>query len=178
VTGARLLAEFESAEALERALQALRQRGYRNLDAYTPYSTESVREALGPRRSPIPWQVLIAGLLGGGGAYALQWYLVAFLYPLNVGARPPHMPLAFVPITFEMAVLAASVTAFVTALWYNRLLRWWDPVFEVEGFESASADRFWLELRGDDPVADLSEAARIVQELGPTRQVLTPGEAA
>src|SRR4051794_15721181 len=111
---ATLLAEFKSPTALAEAIRRLRERGYRELDAYTPYSTAQVRDALEWRRSKLSWVVLVAALLGGGAAYFLQWYLVGYLYPLNVGGRPPHMPLAFVPITFEMAVLSGSVAAFVS----------------------------------------------------------------
>ncbi|HVY25714.1 MAG TPA: DUF3341 domain-containing protein [Polyangiaceae bacterium] len=172
---ARILAEFETPDALAYAIEALRARGYRELDAYTPYSTEEVREALAWRRSRLSWFVLLAACFGGGGAYFLQWYLVGFLYPLNVGGRPAHMPLAFVPISFEMAVLGGAIAAFVSVLWGGRLLRWWDPVFEVGGFESASIDRFWLELRATDPRFDLIETPREVEELKPLRQLLLGG---
>jgi Protein of unknown function (DUF3341) len=174
---ARLLAEFSDATALARAIGQLRARGYRALDAYTPYSTEEVREALAEGRSTLSWLVLLGALLGGAGAYFLQWYLVAFLYPLNVGGRPPHMPLAFVPITFEMAVLGGAGAAFVSVLWGGRLLRWWDPVFEAEGFESASIDRFWLEVRDRDPRFDPVETSREVEALKPLRQLMLHEEA-
>jgi len=173
----RLLAEFESSTALAGAIEQLRASGYRELDAYTPYSTEQVRDALGRKRSKLSWFVLLGAIFGGASAYSLQWYLVAFLYPLNVGGRPPHMPLAFVPITFEMAVLGGSLAAFVSVLWGGKLLSWWDPVFEVNGFESASVDRFWLELRSTDPHFDLIETPREVGELKPLRTITFGGEA-
>jgi hypothetical protein len=173
----RLLAEFETAQGLAQAIQQLRARGYREFDAYTPYSSEQVRDALGWGRSKLSWFVLLGALFGGTSAYLLQWYLVAFLYPLNVGGRPPHMPLAFVPITFEMAVLGGSLAAFVSVLWGGKLLRWWDAVFEVSGFESASVDRFWLELRSTDPHFDLIETPREVDELKPLRTITFAGEA-
>jgi hypothetical protein len=176
VATARLLAEFDSPEALTKAIRALRARGYRELDAYTPYSTELVRDALGRGRSLLSWAVLIAALFGGAAAYFLQWYLVGFLYPLNVGGRPPHMPLAFVPITFEMAVLCGCGTAFVSVLWGGKLLRWWHPAFEAEGFESASVDKFWLEVRTTDPNYDRTATPREVEELEPLRQMLVAEE--
>jgi hypothetical protein len=175
---ARVLAEFSDAAALAAAISQLRARGYRELDAYTPYSTEEVREALAWQRSRLSWLVLLGALLGGAGAYLLQWYLVAFLYPLNVGGRPPHMPLAFVPISFEMAVLGGAVAAFLSVLVGGRLLRWWDPVFEAEGFETASVDRFWLEVRDADPRFDATETLREVEELKPLRQLLLEEESA
>jgi len=171
----RILAEFENPSKLAHAIRVLRARGYRDLDAYTPYSTEEVRDALGRGRSKLSWAVLLAAVAGGAGAYSLEWYTVGFLYPLNVGGRPPHMPLAFVPITFEMTVLCGAGAAVVSLLWSGKLLRWWDPVFEAEGFESTSIDRFWLEIRATDPQFDPIATPREVDELKPLRRLVREG---
>lgn len=162
-----VLAEFDSPRSLARAISAVRDRGYDKIGAHTPYSTPEVREALGVTRSRLPVAILIAGILGASGAYFLQWLLVAYSYPLNVGGRPPHFPLAFVPITFEMGVLLAAFTAFFGVLAKGRLLKLWDPVFEAEGFESASLDRFWLRLEGS--ALDLETLRPLLSELGASR---------
>jgi len=151
------LVEFDSASRLAEAARHARELGLGELDAYTPYSTEEVREALGLRRTRLPMFVFFAGLLGAGGAYALEWYTVGHLYPLDVGGRPPHMPLAYTPIAFEMGVLAAAATAFFGVLVFGKLVKWWDPVFEVPGFETASVDRFWLRVNA--PRQALEEGA-------------------
>lgn len=171
-----LLAEFDTPEALARAISGLRATGYERLDAYTPYSTEVVRDALGFGRSRLPFVVFVGGLLGAGGAYFLQWFLVAYLYPLNVGGRPPHMPLAFVPITFEMAVLLAASTGFFAVLAVGRLVKLWDPVFEAAGFESATLDKFWLCIDGDDARFDTANSVRDLEPFHPnhTRLVRRP----
>jgi len=170
---AELLLEFDRPEDLARAARELRRKGYAELDAYTPYSTEEVREALPERRSWVPYLVLGGGLSGAGGAYFLQWYLVAYLYPLNAGGRPPHMPLAFVPITFEMGILGAAFAAFFGVLWAGRLVRPWHPVFEADGFDSASVDKFWLAVPADDePGREALQST--VQSLGALRSVYVP----
>jgi hypothetical protein len=141
-----LLAEFPDAHSLASAARRLRRRPGLTLDAYTPYSSEEVREALALPPSRLPYLVFLAACLGAGFAYWLEWYTNAHQYPLNVGGRPPHMPLAFVPIAFEMGVLAAAVAAVAGVLVLGKLVRLWDPVFEVPGFEAASVDRFWLRV--------------------------------
>src|SRR5688572_27236319 len=117
-----LLVEFDTPDDLALAARALHDLGHRQLDAYTPYSTEVVREALELGSSPLPRWVLTGGLLGAGGAYFLEWYLNGYLYPLNVGGRPPHMPLAFVPIAFEMGVLLAAFAAVLGVLVHAKLV--------------------------------------------------------
>lgn len=164
-----LLAEFETPEALVSAIHGLREKGYRELEAYTPYIVIEAEEALEIRRSRLPYAIFIGGVFGAGAAYFLQWFLNAYLYPLDVGGRPPHMPLAFIPITFEMGVLFASFTAFFGVLVRSRLGRLWDPVFEVPGFTSASIDRFWLEVRAKDPAFDVERTARHLRDQGARR---------
>jgi hypothetical protein len=114
----------------------------------------------------LPWVIFVAWLIGAAGAYGLQWLLNAYLYPLNVGSRPPHHPLAFVPITFEMGILLAGFTALTGVLIVGGLVRLWQPIFDTPGFASATRDGFWLELSERDPHFD---PARTRSELEATR---------
>ena len=156
----RLMAEFAATDAVLAAIADLRERRLEALDVYSPYPVREIEAALAIPRSRIPYWAGAAAVLGGTGAYGLQWWMNAYNYPLDVGGRPPHMPAAFVPITFEMAVLAASFTAFLAVLTFAGLPRLWHPVFETEGFESASIDRFWLsaELPRDAAPDDVETA--------------------
>ncbi|NUO51776.1 MAG: DUF3341 domain-containing protein [Polyangiaceae bacterium] len=165
-----VFAEYPSMDALLQAIDRLRDLGHQKLDVRAPYAGDELRQALGHRRSILPWIVLAGGLLGAGGAYFLQWYLVAYLYPLNTGGRPPQMPLAFFVITFEMGVLGAALSGFAAFLWGARLFRLYDPSFEVEGIESASVDRFWLRLPSTDD--DGERLDRDIAETSPLRVVI------
>jgi hypothetical protein len=150
----RLYAEFTEPAALARAIERAREAATVRVEAYTPYPSHEIERALAARPSRLSAVVLAAGLGAAAGAYGLQWLLNAYLYPLDVGGRPPHFPLAYVPITFEMGVLFASLAAFLGVIFGGRLLRLWDPSRDVEGIESATGSRFWLELETDaDPHA-------------------------
>jgi hypothetical protein len=170
-----LLLEFVSPSELAHAARQLRQRGHAQLDAYTPYSTQEVREALAITPSALPVAVFVAGMLGAGGAYALEWYTTAYLYPLNVGGRAPHTPLAHFPIAFEMGVLAAAATAFFGVLVLGKLVKLWDPVFEVPGFASATVDHFWLRIDGPREALDPAVIRAELEPLVPLRHVLLEG---
>jgi hypothetical protein len=165
----RMLAEYAHEDALAAAIHQLRARGYRALDAYLPFAAIEVEAALAPRPSRLPQLCFWFGLLGAGAAYALQWLLNGVLYPLVVGGRPPHFPLAFVPITFEMGVLAASFTAVIAVLWRGRLVRLTDEVQGTPGFGSATADRFWLEVSAADPAFDADRTRADLAETGAQR---------
>jgi hypothetical protein len=149
----RMLAEYADEDAIAAAIRALHGEGYRRLEAYLPFPSHVVEDALGHPRSRLPFAIFGCGLCGAGGAYFLQWLLVGYLYPLDAGGRPPHFPLAFVIIAFEMGVLLAGLAAFFGTLVLGRLVRLTDEVQGTPGFESVTRDRFWLEVSLGDPAA-------------------------
>lgn len=164
-----VMAEFASAPALLDGIRALGARGVSRLDAFTPYEVDGLDELVHARPSRLPWIVLAAGLAGGGGAYLLQWWINVVDYPLNLGGRPDHAALAFVPISFEMTVLLSAAAAVIAALVLGGLPRLWDPVFEVDGFERATRDRFWLAVAPGDPAIDPARDTAALEAAGALR---------
>ena len=164
-----LMAEYETPEALVAAAQAAHDAGYRHAEAYAPYAVEGLAEAVGFRRSRIPALVLVGGFVGGACGYLLQWYSAVRAYPEEVGARPLHSWPMFVPVTFEMTILFAALTAFVAVLLANGLPRLAHPIFDAPDFELASRNRFFLCLRTDDPAFDESKAAALLDATSPLR---------
>ncbi|MFS8066337.1 MAG: DUF3341 domain-containing protein [Byssovorax sp.] len=164
-----VLGEFMTPEAMIAAIVSLRDRGYRRLDAFSPYPVHGAEEAAGTPRSPLGWIAFQLGLAGAGAAYLLQWYCNAYDYPLNVGGRPLHSAPAFIPITFEMGVLSAATAGLIAYLAFTGLPELWSPVFEVEGFERASIDRFWVGVDVRDPRFDRAAVEQAFAELGAAR---------
>ncbi|HEY3816299.1 MAG TPA: DUF3341 domain-containing protein [Polyangiaceae bacterium] len=154
-----VVAEFETPEALEGAYEALTRQGYTRLDAWTPYPVRSLVKA-GFDGSIVAWIMLVAGLAGGALGYLIQLWVNVRAFRINVGGRPLDSAPAFIPITFESAVLLSAVTGFIAMLALSRLPRLHHPLFEIEGFERASVDRFWLGVDEADPMFDarVSEA--------------------
>lgn len=164
-----LLAEFETAEALVAAARELREAGYRRLDAYTGFHVAGLDEALGLPRSRLPAVALLGALAGGLLAYLVQWYTNAWHSPLNVGGLPPHGAPAFVPTTVQVAILAGVLTGFVGLLVTAGLPALWHPLFEVEGFDRVSRDRFFLGLDHRDPRFDREASERDLGATGALR---------
>jgi hypothetical protein len=166
------LAEFSTAEALLKAVRALRERNYRRLDAYTPFPVEGLDEALGLSRSWIDWMVFPLAFGGAGVGYLIQWYVNGISYPLNVGGRNLYAWPAWIPITFETGVLVGGVGTFVLFFLLARLPRLWQPIFDVEGFASASIDRYWLAIdrREVSPLPERELA--LLTDLGASRVAL------
>jgi hypothetical protein len=175
--GSHVLGEFADDRALLAAARALRAQGREGLDLHTPYPVHGAEEALGLRRSTVPIVALVAGLTGAISGYLLQWYVNAYSWGLNVGNRPAHSPPAFVPVTFELGVLFASLSIFFGLLFaYFRFPRVHHPVFEVEAFRSASIDGMWLSA--EVPAADVEVVAQSLRDLGARQVAIVPEEAA
>ena len=146
-----LMAEFEQPEELLNAARAAQRAGYRKMDAYSPFPVEGVAEAIGFKHTRVPLVVLTGGITGAGVAYGMQYYSAVRDYPLNIGGRPLHSWPSFIPITFELTVLFASVAAVFGMLLMNGLPKPYHPVFNVPAFKLASQTRFFLCLQAADP---------------------------
>jgi hypothetical protein len=171
-----LVGEFETGAAMLEAIRKLRRQGYERLEAYSPYPVHGVEEALEIPRSRVPLVVFAAGITGAGLAYFVQWYCNAHDYPLNVGARPLNSVPAWIIIIFEMGILFAAVAALAGFCALTRLPRLHDPVFEVEGFERASVDRFFVAIGLGDPRFDIERSASDLRAAGAVRVTPVPGD--
>jgi hypothetical protein len=167
-----LMAEFEEPALLVAATHRAYKEGYRRMDAYSPYPIEELHEALGAHHTRLPLIVLIGGLCGCIGGYLLQYWVSAVAYPINVGGKPFHSWPAFVPVTFECTILAASLAAVLGMLALNRLPMPYHPVFNVPRFALASRNRFFLCIEAQDRKFDADGTRRFLESLNP-RQVAT-----
>jgi Protein of unknown function (DUF3341) len=162
-----LLAEFESPTELTLAARRAYEDGYRRMDAYSPFPIEEVSEAIGYGHSRVPLVVLVGGLLGGIGAYLMQYWISALNYPINVGGRPLNSWPAFIVVTFELTILGAALFAIFGMLALNGLPMPYHPVFNVERFAFASKDRFFLCIEATDPRFDRRATEQFLLSLGP-----------
>ena len=163
-----MLAEFPNAHALIEAVRKTRSAGYRQVDAYTPYPIEEVWEELGHHHSKVPLLVLIGGILGGSGGFALCYWTSVIDYPLNIGGRPFNSWPAFIPPTFECTILVAGIFAVLGMLALNGLPMPYHPVFAIPRFSLVTRDRFFLAIDWRDPRFDKAATTEFLKSLDPT----------
>lgn len=159
-----LMAEFANPESVLGAAQRAFAAGYRHMDAYTPFPVDGLAEAIGFRRTGLPLIVLLGGIAGGLGGYALQYWVSVLAYPLNIGGRPLHSWPAFVVVTFELTILVAALAAVLGMLALNGLPKPYHPVFNVPRFALASEDRFFLCIEATDPQFEPEQTRRFLEE--------------
>lgn len=162
-----LMAEFENPTALAAAARRVRERGYRKVEAYSPFAIEEVNEALGLHHNRLPLIVLCGGILGGLTGYLMQYYVAVIDFPLNIGGRPLHSWPSFIVITFELTILFAAIATVLGLFGLCGLPMPYHPVFNVPRFAFASRDRFFICIEASDPLFDRRETAEFLHSLDP-----------
>jgi len=160
-----LMAEFDTPNQLIAATERTREAGYKRIDAYAPYPIEELVHALGHSHSKLPMMVLCGGIVGCITGLAFQYWVSVIAYPLNVGGRPMASWPAFIPATFELTILFASLTAVLGMLALNGLPTPYHPVFNAPRFSFASRDRYFLCIEARDPRFDVAETRRFLEAL-------------
>ena len=158
------MAEFLTPEALLEAARRSYAEGYRRMDGYSPFPVDGLSDALGFRRNRLPLIVLIGGILGCVGGFYLQYWISAVDYPINVGGRPFNSWPAFVPVTFELTILAAALSAVFGMIALNGLPMPYHPVFNVERFQFASRNRFFLCIEAADAKFERAVTQRFLEQ--------------
>jgi hypothetical protein len=106
-------------------------------------------------------------LAGVALGYGLQYWISVIDYPVMVGGKPYHSWLAFIPVTYELMILSASIAATVGMLALNGLPMPYHPVFNVPRFDLASNDRFFLCIEATDPKFDREKTKKFLEQCHP-----------
>jgi len=160
-----LLAEFTDTDTLIEAARLLTEKGYTKVEAYSPFPIEGLADALNFKKTRLPILVLAGGIIGCIGGYAMQYFIAAVAYPINIGGRPYNSWPLFIPVTFECMILLASLTAVFGMLALNGLPRPYHPLFAIPQFDRASTDAYFIGVQSIDPLFDLEETAKLLREL-------------
>jgi len=86
-------------------------------------------------------------------------------YPTNVAGKPLNSWPQFVPVTFELTILFAALSAVIGMIVLNGLPMPYHPVFNVERFEHASRDKFFLLVESTDPKFDRRQTMELLKGL-------------
>ncbi|MGI8555548.1 MAG: DUF3341 domain-containing protein [Pyrinomonadaceae bacterium] len=160
-----LMAEFDTPTELVDAARKTRDAGYTKTDAFSPFPLHEIDEALGVRRSILPFLIFGGGIAGLLSALALVYYVHVWDYPIIVGGRPFFSLTSFIPPMFELTILFSAFTAVFGMLFLNGLPRPYHPVFNVPRFALATREKFFLVIESKDPKFNYEETKSFMQGL-------------
>ena len=162
-----VMAEFPDATSLVAAARRTQAEGYRQTDAFSPYPIHELFDALEADDRRVPLFVLLAGIAGGLAGFGLCYWVSTTAYPLNIGGRPFNSWPSFIPVTFELTILFAAVTAVLSWILLSGLPLPYHPVFNVPRFaEVGSQTGFFLAIESTDPKFDRQGTADFLKGLG------------
>ena len=158
---------FDDEKVLFPAIKNVRRAGYKIHDVYTPFPVHGLDHAMGIRETSLHTAGFIFGIAGTATALGCMGWIFTRDWPLDIGGKP-HFPLpAFIPITFEVTILFASLAAVFGMLALNGLPEPYHPVFNVQRFVFATRDQFFLCIESRDPKFDLERTRQFLQSLRP-----------
>ena len=162
-----VMAEFPDPTSLVAAARRTYDEGYRNFDSYSPFPIHELFDAMHCKDRRVALFVLIGGIIGGLTGFGLQVWVSAYAYPLNVGGKPYVSWPMFIPVTFELTILFAAITAVFGMFLLNGLPMPYHPVFNVPTFaRGASQEGFFLAIESVDPRFDREKTRAFLQGLG------------
>jgi hypothetical protein len=161
-----LIAEFANPGDLYTAVKGIRKAGYSRIDTFTPFPIHGMDRAMGLGPSMLGYFVIVGGLVGCGLALLMQWYMNDYDYIWDISGKPAFAIEQAVPITFEVTVLFAALTAVGGMLALNGLPRPYNPLFFSERFGRATDDGFFLQVSVLDRHFDRSKTTELLKDQG------------
>lgn len=147
---------------LMEAAKKLRDSGFKKFDAITPFPVHGMEEAIGIKRSFIPWVTFIAGLTGGSLGLLFTWWTSAVNFPINVGGKPFFSLPAFIPIIFELTILFAALSSVGALFVVCKLPKVDPPIIDPD----LTSHKFALFVPKDDVGYDETKLEKLFKDHG------------
>ncbi|HXK61809.1 MAG TPA: DUF3341 domain-containing protein [Acidobacteriota bacterium] len=145
------IAIYGSPDDLADGILRARKEGFTRLDTISPYPLHGVDRLLGKGPSRLGYVAAVAGLTATVIAKTAQWWVSAVDYPLNIGGNPLFALPAFVPVTFELMVLFASLATVIGMLAvFNRLPRYGSALLRSRYIRDLTCNRYALVVEASD----------------------------
>lgn len=146
-----IAAVFKTPDEIIKAAKKVSNSGYTKFDVNTPYPVHGMDDAMKIKPSKLGFVTLVMGLTGATLALLFMYWTMSVDYRLVIGGKPFFALPAFIPITFEVTVLLATVST-VTAMiaLFFRLPDNKHPLQDTEYMKSVSADKYGLIIESSD----------------------------
>ena len=144
------------------AAAKFRDAGYKKFDAITPFPVHGMEEAVGIKRSPIPYVAFVAGVVGGSLGLLLQYWTSAVSWATNIGGKPFFSAPAFIPVTFETTILLAALSSVGALFAMCRLPKIDPPIIDLD----LTSHKFALWVPDCEPGYDPGKIEQLMKSLG------------
>jgi hypothetical protein len=162
-----VVGNFDDEEVLFPAVKKVRRAGYKIHEVFTPFPIHGLDKAMGLRDTSLHVAGFIYGITGTATAVGFITWALTIDWRINFGGKPYFSLPAWIPITFELTVLFASVGMVLTFCWLCQLA----PFVKKDHFNPRSTDdTFVMALECTDKTNE-QEAIAFMNSIG-AKQVL------
>jgi len=169
----RIHAVFSAEDQILSATRDCRERGYEVIDVFAPYPVHGLEKAMGLGPSRLPLVCFLLAVFGAGAMLFFQYWTSAVDWPANIGGKPLNSIPAFIPVTFETAVLLAGLGTILTLFIRAKLHPFRKPRIQDPRI---SDDHFLLAIRQTDADIHPRQAAEMLLEHGAVEVVEVSAE--
>lgn len=158
---------FETPNDITRAVEETTTAGYTKYDVNTPYPIHGMEKAMKLKSSKLGLITFLVGVGGATFAILFMSWVAIVDYPLVIGGKPFFSWPAFVPITFEVTVLSASVGTVVAMIaLFFKFPHNSHPIHDTNYMKKVSSDKFGINIVAIDPLFDEIKIKEFFTRLG------------
>ncbi|MEB2296113.1 MAG: DUF3341 domain-containing protein [Ignavibacteria bacterium] len=159
---------FNDPNAITSAAKKVANAGFTKWDVNSSYPIHGIEKAMKLKPSMLGIVTLISGLSGIVVALLMMWWTMSVDYPMIIGGKPYFSLPAFIPITFEVTVILATVSTVVAMFaFFFGLPRNVHALHDTVYMKKVSRDHFGIVIEAIDPKFDEKNTIEFLKNLKP-----------
>jgi len=159
---------FTKPDDIIKAASKVADEGYSKWDVNTPYPLHGMDNAMKLKPSKLGFITLFCGLSGTALILMLTYFTNSIDFPLVIGGKQFFALPAYIPITFEVTVLLATVSTVIAMLTFffkfpsnNHVLH------DTPYMKKVSLDHFGIVIEVSDPKFEQSKVEELLRSFDP-----------
>jgi len=158
---------FNKPDEIIKAANKVAEEGYLKWDVNTPYPLHGMDNAMNLKPSKLGFITLFFGLSGTAIALMLTYFTNSIDYPLVIGGKPFFSLPAYIPVTFELTVLLATVSTVIAMLtFFFKFPSNNHALHDTQYIKKVSLDRFGIVIEAQDPKFEQLKAEELLRSIG------------
>jgi mono/diheme cytochrome c family protein len=159
-------ATFNSPNDIIAAAKGVNKAGYTKYDVHTPYPVHGMDKAMSLPETKLGFTTLAAGIMGAVGMISFTSWVASVDYPQVIGGKPYWSWPAFVPVTYEIAVLlAVLMTVGAMIAFFFKFPNISHPLHDTPYMKKVSADKYGVAIQSEDPKFNEQEVKDLLKSL-------------
>src|SRR5437773_8926098 len=155
-------ANFYDEAVLFPAVKKVRRAGYKLHEIFTPFPIHGLDKAMGLRDTGLDRAGFVYGITGTATAVGFITWALTIDWQLNVGGKPFFALPAWIPITFELTVLFASIGMVLTFCYLCQMA----PFVKKDHFNLRSTDDLFVMALECTSKTNEADTIAFLQSLG------------